>query len=117
MITDTELDAMIRTADTDGNGLVDFNEFLSLMDSNAQVQNVEEEMKHLFGMIDTNGDGFLSEKEVRNMMKNLGEKVRKKDVRKMIKEADKNNDGKISLDEFKEMVGSGNFLGGGGGEG
>ena len=31
------------------------------------------------------------------MMKNLGEKVRKKDLRKMIKEADLNNDGKISF--------------------
>ena len=31
------------------------------------------------------------------MLKNLGEKVRKKDIRKMIKEADLNHDGKISF--------------------
>ena len=36
------------------------------------------------------------------MMKNLGEKARKKDIRKMMKEADLNKDGKISF--------SGNFL-------
>ena len=46
-------------------------------------------------------------------MKELGEKVRKKDLRKMVKEADKNKDGKISFAEFKIMVESGNFLGGG----
>ena len=110
-ISDEELDNMIRMADSDGNGLVDFNEFLCLMDGNPPTLNVDEEMENLFSLIDTNGDGFLSEKEVRNMMKNLGEKVKKKDVRKIIKEADKNKDGKISFDEFKEMVGSGNLLG------
>ena len=114
-ITDTELDAMIKMADTDGNGLVDFNEFLCLMSSAhaSGVGDADREVGDLFALIDTNKDGFLSEKEVRNMMRNLGEKVGKKDVRQMIKEADRNNDGKISFDEFKQMVGSGGILGGG----
>lgn len=66
------------------------------MDNNCLVQNVDEEMERLFSMIDTNNDGFITEKELKTMMKNLGEKVRKKDIRKMIKEADQNKDGKIS---------------------
>lgn len=67
------------------------------MDSNTLVQNIDQEMESLFGMIDTNNDGFISEKELKAMMKGLGEKVRKKDIRKMIKEADMNKDGKISF--------------------
>lgn len=66
------------------------------MDNNCLASNVDEEMEHLFSMIDTNNDGFITEKELKIMMKNLGEKVRKKDIRKMIKEADQNKDGKIS---------------------
>jgi len=110
MITNEELDEMIKVVDKDGNGLVDFKEFLNLMDSNCLLQNIDQEMELLFEMIDTNKDGYLSAKEITTMMKNLGEKVRKKDIRKMMKAADSNNDGKISLSEFKSMVDSGNFL-------
>jgi len=112
VIANEELDNMIKLADSDGNGLIDFKEFLCLMEQNYQDENTDQEMKNLFSMIDVNKDGFLSEKEIRTMMKNLGEKVCKKDIRKMVKEADKNRDGKISFDEFKEMVCSDNVLGG-----
>ena len=67
------------------------------MENNSLIQQGDEEMENLFNMFDINKDGFITEKEIKLMMKNLGEKVRKKDVRKMIKEADLNKDGKISF--------------------
>jgi len=110
IIPPTELHEMIRLVDKDGDGKVDFKELLVLMDNNCLAQNTDQEMESLFSMIDTNKDGYITEKEIKVMMKNLGEKVRKKDLRKMMKEADLNNDGKISYLEFKNMVASGNFL-------
>ncbi|XP_002165178.1 neo-calmodulin isoform X4 [Hydra vulgaris] len=111
VMSTAEIDQMISLVDTDGNGLIDFKEFLSLMNTTSQEEiNDEEEMKILFTLIDANQDGFLCEKEIRNMMKGLGEKVKKKHIRKMIKEADINKDGKISFNEFKRMVSNGNFL-------
>lgn len=80
-----------------GNGLVDFKEFVNLMDNNSLIQKGDVEMENLFNMFDINKDGFITEKEIKVIMKNLGEKVRKKDVREMIKEADLNKDGKISF--------------------
>lgn len=71
------------------------------MDNNCLVQSVDEEMEHLFNMIDKNNDGFITEKEIKTMLKSMGEKVRKKDIRKMIKEADENKDGKISFNGNK----------------
>ena len=67
------------------------------MDNNCLVTSVDQEMQTLFNMIDKNNDGFITEKEIKTMLKDLGEKVRKKDIRKMIKEADQNKDGKISF--------------------
>ena len=110
VMSNEELDQMFGVVDKDGNGLIDFKEFLNLMNSANKEQNAEEEMKNLFALIDANQDGFLSEKEIRDMMKGLGEKVKKKHIRKMIKEADLNKDGKISFNEFKRMVSNGNFL-------
>jgi len=109
-ISNEELDDIIKAVDSDGNGLVDFKEFINLMDNNCLVQSMDEEMQHLFKMIDKNNDGFITEKEIKAMLKGLGEKVRKKDIRKMIKEADQNKDGKISFNEFKTMVQNGNYL-------
>jgi len=110
VISNDEIDKMIALVDVDGNGLVDFKEFIHLMDNNCLIQNEDDEMKNLFHMFDANKDGYITEKEIKNMMKNLGEKVRKKDVRKMMKEADLNKDGKISFREFKIMVENGNFV-------
>ena len=93
VVSNEELDAMVKLVDTDGNDLIDFDEFSSLMGDYLTVQDAEEEIRNLFSLIDVNNDGFLSKKEIRTMMKKLGEKVRRKDIRKMIKEADKNGDG------------------------
>lgn len=111
IITQEELDEVMKLVDTDGNGVVDFKEFLELMDSNTLIQDADDEVKSLFTLFDIDHDGYITEKEIGNVMKNLGEKVRKKDIRKMVKEADKNKDGKISFSEFQTMVESGHFMG------
>jgi len=113
IVSSKELDEMIKLVDKDGNGLVDFKEFLNLMESNCLVQDVDREIEALFAHIDRNKDGFISEKELKDMMKGLGEKVKKKDIKKMMKVADSNKDGKISFNEFKKFVASGNFVPGG----
>jgi len=111
LVTKAEIDEMVNLVDKDGNGLIDFKEFLALMDSNVLVQNIDQEMTNLFAYIDKNNDGFISEKELKEMLKGMGEKVKKKDIKKMMKLADQNKDGKISFTEFKRMVANGNFLG------
>ena len=111
VVTSQELDAMVALVDADGNDLIDFNEFSSLMEGYLTVHDADEEMRNMFAVIDLDSDGFLTAKEIRSMMKKLGEKPRKKDIRKMMKEADKNGDGMISFDEFKDMCLNGNMFG------
>lgn len=112
LVTKTELDEMIRLVDKNGDGLIDFNEFLELMDSNVEIRNVDAEMTKMFNIIDKDGDGFIDEDEIKTMLqKILGEKkVKKKDIKKMMKTADFNKDGKISFNEFKRMIASGQML-------
>jgi len=74
------------------------------MDNNCLVTSVDQEMQTLFNMIDKNNDGYITEKEIKSMLKGLGEKVRKKDIRKMIKEADQNKDGKISFNGMSNVL-------------
>lgn len=50
----------------------------------------------LFQVFDTNNDGFISETELSNAMKNLGESLTNEDLKSMIKAADLDGDGKIN---------------------
>merc|ERR1712180_540243 len=110
VITTEELDHMYEIVDKDGNGLLDFKEFIDLMDGDCLCTNNDTEIEELFQLFDVNKDGFITEKEISGVLKSLGEKVRKKDIRKMIKAGDKNKDKQISFNEFKDMIESGQFL-------
>lgn len=63
----------------------------------------EQEVLALFQQIDINNDGFINHKELKIMLKALGEKGKKKDVKRMMKEADLNNDGKISYSGMRQL--------------
>jgi len=51
-----------------------------------------------FAALDTDHDGFLDEKELRKILGSA------EDVQKLIRLADKNNDGKIDYKEFCELL-------------
>ena len=95
---------MINEADTDGNGEVDFNEFLGLMTRKINEGNEEEEMMDAFSIFDRNGDGFISAKEIKLVLKYLGEEPDEEEINGMIKEADRDCDGLISYRDFRDMM-------------
>jgi len=106
LVSENEVEQMIKLVDVNGDGEIDFNEFLQLMENNSAPQNPVDEIKLLFGAFDKDDDGYITEDEIMEMMQSLGEKVSKKDVRKMMSEGDKNKNGRISFADFKSMMDS-----------
>ena len=86
--TEAELQDMINEVDADGNGTIDFPEFLNLMARKMQDTDSEEELKEAFKVFDKDGNGFISAAELRHVMTNLGEKLTDEEVDEMIREAD-----------------------------
>ena len=74
-MTEDELKEMIDQVDTDGNGLVDFDEFRAMMAQKMQDADSEEEIRQAFRVFDRNGNGFISPDEFRYVMTSLGEKL------------------------------------------
>jgi len=70
--TEAELQDMINEVDADGNGTIDFPEFLTLMARKMKDTDSEEEILEAFKVFDKDGNGFISAAELRHVMTNLG---------------------------------------------
>jgi len=101
---------VFNNADVNKDSEMSFNELL-LTVADHQLRNVNERMSRMFLMIDRNKDGFLSPEEIKNyfseylendsLLKDLGLLNQLDDI---IREADKNGDGKISFKEFVRVM-------------
>ncbi|KAH9687930.1 calmodulin [Citrus sinensis] len=95
---------MIDEVDANGNGTIEFEEFLDLMAKKMRETKAQEEMKEAFKVFDKNRDGFISPNELRHVMLNLGEKVTDEELEQMVKDADLDGDGQINYEEFSRMM-------------
>lgn len=71
--TDGELQQMISEVDADGNGLIDFAEFVTLMARKMNNTDKDAEIREAFSVFDKDGSGKISGDELRQIMKSLGE--------------------------------------------
>lgn len=111
--TKEDIHSMIQQVDVDGNGTIDFDEFLRMMSrssarrnksADVQSKSEEDEMRQAFKVFDIDGNGLIDAQELLQTMKNLGEDLTENDVKAMIKAADKNGDEKIDYEEFIRMM-------------
>lgn len=97
---------MINEVDANGNGTIDFPEFLTLVSRKMKDTDSEEELSEAFKVFDRDGTGFISAVELRHVMANLGEKLTDEEVAEMIREADMDGDGQINYSDFVCMMAS-----------
>lgn len=102
--TEAEIQDMINEVDTDGNGTIDFGEFLDLMAHKIKDLDSDEELREAFKVFDKDQNGYISAAELRHVMINLGEKLTEEEVELMIKEADTDGDGQVNYEEFVRMM-------------
>merc|ERR1712099_212252 len=65
-----ELNEMINEIDEDGNGTVDFDEFLIMMSKKIKENDSEEELREAFKVFDADGNGYINAVELRQVMMN-----------------------------------------------
>ena len=68
--SEAELQDMINQVDADGNGTIDYPEFLAMMAGRDTVS--EEEIKVAFNEFDRDGNGYISEAELKYVMTAIG---------------------------------------------
>lgn len=100
--TEQELQDISNEVDIDGNGLMDFNEFIVLM---ARQQSMgPEELQQAFSIFDRDGNGYIDAKELRYLLTTLGEKLSNNEVDEIIRDVDVDGDGRVNYQEFVTML-------------
>jgi Ca2+-binding EF-hand superfamily protein len=99
-----ELIEMINSVDDNGDNEIDFGEFLILMKSRIGERDPEKELRDAFAVFDSDGSGCIDRKELKRLMKKLGQALTEAELDAMMDEVDTNGDGEISFEEFKAMM-------------
>jgi calmodulin len=104
--TEAELVEMINSVDDNGDNEIDFNEFLVLMKSRISETDADpdKELRDAFAVFDTDGSGSIDRKELKKLMKKLGQALSDGELEAMMDEVDTDGDGEISFAEFKAMM-------------
>ncbi|TXG59449.1 hypothetical protein EZV62_014022 [Acer yangbiense] len=109
-IAEAEVAKSFQFVDTDGDGFIDFKEFMEMMQNNNNNNmggdggEKKSDIQSAFKLFDTNGDGKISAQELMQVLKNIGEKCNLDSCRKMIRGVDADGDGLIDMDEFMNMM-------------
>jgi calcium-dependent protein kinase len=97
-----EINEIIQRIDTDGDGEINYSEFLmAALNRNAMLSN--ERIEVAFRMFDTDGNGELSIQEVKNLL-SLAKPVDEVTVLRALKEVDGRSKGSIKFSEFKALM-------------
>ena len=79
--------------------------FLALMANKTKtIGENEKSMRKTFRVLDKDQNGYITSRELREWVSKLGEKLTQKEASELVREADKNGDGKINIEEFVEMM-------------
>ncbi|XP_075943372.1 calcium-binding protein 5-like [Anarhichas minor] len=109
MPTEMELLEIVQQIKMRMGGLMDFEDFIELMGPRMMGETAHmlglKELQSAFIQFDIDGDGKITQEEMKEAVKSmLGEKLKKGELEEIIKELDINADGSIDFEEFVMML-------------
>jgi Ca2+-binding EF-hand superfamily protein len=117
-VTDIEVEEIVARVDENGDGLIDFEEFVTLCEGFEKAGGGEfyrpvgvhdddddEDLREAFDVFDKDKDGLICVEELDLVLCSLGlGKMKIDDCREMIRKVDVDGDGMVNFDEFKLMM-------------
>ncbi|KAM5588698.1 calcium-dependent protein kinase 21-like [Rosa sericea] len=105
-LSETEVRQLMDAADVDGNGSIDYIEFISATMHRQRLER-DEHLYKAFQYFDKDSSGYITRDELEAAMKEHG-MGDENTIKEIIAEVDADNDGRINYTEFCTMMRSGN---------
>lgn len=95
------LDEIIAEVDEDGSGQIEFEEFATLaarflVEEDAEA--MQQELKEAFRLYDKEGNGYITTDVLREILRELDDKITADDLDSMIEEIDSDGSGTVDFD-------------------
>ncbi|CAM9459783.1 unnamed protein product [Choristocarpus tenellus] len=97
--TNQQLKEMMNKVDENNDGVLTYDEFVSMMQAGDVETDFDIEIKEAFEFFDKDGDGEITPLELAEIMRGLGDKLSDEEIDLLVKVADKDGDGTISIEE------------------
>lgn len=101
-MTLAEAEMAVKTADSDGDGMLGLDDFSKLLETSCGTE--EEELREAFGLYAAEGTSSITAKSLKRMLSRLGQSTSVDNCRAMIRKFDLNGDGVLNFDEFRVMM-------------
>lgn len=102
--TEAELADLIAEIDQDGNGEIDFDEFLVLMSKKMKDSDIQDKSLEAFKIFDRKNKGVIHINEIKNILQNMGEKMPPGEVDALIKDLELNSQGELDYNAFLNNI-------------
>ncbi|OAY67767.1 Calcium-dependent protein kinase 17 [Ananas comosus] len=101
-LSELEVKQLMEAADADGNGLIDYEEFITATVHMNRMDR-EEHLYTAFQYFDKDNSGYITKEELEQALKEKG-LYDGQEIKEIISEADADNDGRINYTEFVAMM-------------
>ncbi|KAL1498073.1 hypothetical protein ABEB36_008930 [Hypothenemus hampei] len=105
--TDKILAEIIAEVDEDGSGELEFEEFVTLASRfmvEEDAEAMQQELKEAFRLYDKEGNGYITTSTLKEILKELDDKLTSDELDMIIAEIDTDGSGTVDYDEFMEVM-------------
>ena len=101
---------MLDQFDNNMDAKIDFGEFMDLMTAKMSDNDSKDDIRKVFKLFDEGGNGYVTITDLKRITKELGENLDENEMNEMIERADSDGDGKVSFDDFYQVMTKKSFL-------
>ncbi|KAG9136308.1 hypothetical protein Leryth_003909 [Lithospermum erythrorhizon] len=101
-LSEYEVKQLMEAADADGNGTIDYEEFITAT-MHMNKMDKEEHLYTAFQYFDKDNSGYITTEELEQALREFGMNDGN-DIKEIVSEIDKDDDGQINYDEFVAMM-------------
>lgn len=90
--------------DSDGNGVIEFPEFLAMVNGTMPESLRPNQLERIFKVFDADNSNEINAENLQRMFKIFGQNFDAQTVAEMLQEVDLDGDGRVGVEDFTQMM-------------